>query len=54
MSVNERPPARSRRGGAAVWILLGLIALLALALFGFAAGGDRVEEAPEAVILDTD
>ena len=48
----ERPPAASRRGGAAIWIGVGLIAVLALALFGFAAEDPVDPEAPTAVIVD--
>lgn len=48
----ERPPARARRGGAAIWIGLGVIAVLAVALFGFAAEDPVEPEAPTAVIVD--
>ncbi|MBM2574921.1 hypothetical protein JQC91_01265 [Jannaschia sp. Os4] len=49
---DSRPPARSRRGGVAIWIGVGLIALLALALFGFAVPDREVPEADEAILLD--
>ena len=53
--MNTRPPERSRRGGAAIWIGLAVIVLLALAMFGFGledtvAEGEPAED--EAVLVD--
>lgn len=51
----EKHPARSRRGGGAVWIFLGIVAVLALALFGFGLGGGALldpDPAGEAVVVD--
>ena len=37
---DARPPARSRAGSWGVWVGVAVTALMALALFGFAADGD--------------
>ncbi|UWQ22365.1 hypothetical protein [Jannaschia sp. W003] len=51
-----RPPESSRRGGAAIWIGVGVIVLLAVAMFGFLAEpegrvGDDLAP-PGAVLVD--
>lgn len=49
------PPPRARRGAWGIWIGVGLIALLAVALFGFLlTPGELVEDdvADEAVLID--
>ena len=43
-----RPPERSRRGRAAAWIFVAVVAVLALGMFGFLVDGG-VEEAPAAL-----
>lgn len=48
------PPSGRRRGGAAIWIGLGLIAILALSMFAFFLDGGALEgpDADEGVLID--
>ena len=52
MDPQRRPPARSRRGAGGVWIGVGLIVLLAVAMLGFFVVPDGDTEGPEAVVVD--
>ncbi|WP_308917783.1 hypothetical protein [Jannaschia sp. LMIT008] len=54
--VGRTPPERSRRGAWGIWVGVGVIAILAVSLFGFALdpGEAEIEEAPTGVMLDTE